>query len=104
MKQKSTTTNLSFMTKNKDLLVVGGVIVVLAGAATAYYFMTKKKEKKEAELASASSQELQRLQAVRPAIKHHRLFQVLQLHQVQVRNQLLLKQAILSNMEAVILM
>lgn len=55
MKQKSTTANPSFMTKNKDLLVVGGVIVVLAGAATAYYFMTKKKEKKEAELASASS-------------------------------------------------
>lgn len=55
MKQKSTTANTSFMTKNKDLLVVGGVIVVLAGAATAYYFMTKKKEKKEAELASDSS-------------------------------------------------
>jgi peptidoglycan hydrolase-like protein with peptidoglycan-binding domain len=55
MKQKSTTANPSFMTKNKDLIVVGGVIVVLAGAATAYYFITKKKEKKEAELTSASS-------------------------------------------------
>ena len=55
MKQKSTTANPSFMTKNKDLIVVGGVIVVLAGAATAYYFMTKKKEKKEAEIATTSS-------------------------------------------------